>query len=144
MPTAKLQSALAKSLMSLKQRDQVIHTLKGQLRAQANASPLPTSTPPRSVALEAANIEAQRLVEEAQLRKKTALARAAKLQGEVKQLVEASKQRGEAHAAQVQQLQKELTQAKRIASECKEAKVQCPGLARAQGCQRAVQRSCNL
>ena len=134
MSTAKLQTALAKSLMQLKSRDQVISTLKTQLKATqiqqggsggAPAAELPTSTPPASLKLDAAAIEAQNAVEAANVRAGEAEARAADLQNQMHQLVEASKQGGEAHAAQLQDLQKELAEAKKFASECKDAKVCC-------------------
>lgn len=124
MSTPKLQSALAKSLFQLKSRDQIISTLKTQLKAtQASASQLPTSTPPQSMNLDAAAIDAQNAVEEANARAAAAEARTAELQAEVQQLVEASKQGGEAQAAQMQTLQNELSEAKKFAAQCKDDKV---------------------
>lgn len=127
MSTSKLQSALAKSLAHLKSRDQIISTLKTQLRAtQGATAELPTSTPPQSMKLDAAAIDAQNAVEAAKARASAAEARTAELQVEVQQLVEASKQGGEAQAAQMQTLQKELSEAKKEAAECKDAKVSPP------------------
>jgi hypothetical protein len=126
MSVGKLQSALAKSLFQLKSRDQIISTLKTQLKAveRAHASAeLPTSTPPQSMKLDVAAINAQNVVEEANARAAAAEARSAELQTEVQNLVEVSKRSGEAHSAQIQTMQKDLTEAKKIIAEFKDAKV---------------------
>lgn len=127
MPVPKLQAALAKSLKSLKQRDQIINTLQKQLKSSSNlADELPASTPPHSIALEQATLEARNELAEAKKATAAAKERIIELEKDMRALVDSSKVSGEAHAAQLQVMQEELQSAKRFANECKDSKARNP------------------
>ena len=122
MPLPKVQAALAKSLKNLKQRDQIINTLKKQLKSSSDSSQLPTSSPPQSIALEQATLQAQNELASANERAQAAEERIKELEKGMKDLVATSKVSGEAHSVQLQELQQELQSAKRFANECKDSK----------------------
>lgn len=123
MPVPKLQAALAKSLKTLKQRDQIINTLQKQLKSSSNSlAELPASTPPHSIALEQATLEARNELAEANKTASAAKERIIELEKDMRALVDSSKVSGEAHAAQLQGLQQELQSAQRFANECKDSK----------------------
>ena len=119
MPLPKLQSALAKSIASLKAKDRTIDTLKAQLQATGHATTDHSASPRAS----SSELEAHKRLQDAEHRAQQAEARASKAEAECAQLVRASKDAGTAHDARVQDLSSELAALRREASERADADV---------------------